>query len=101
MPRFGDLDTQFLDDSGNPLVSGLINFYEPGTTTRKDTYADVNLTIANSNPVELTAAGRLDHDVYYSGSIDAKLTTSAGVQVKTQQSMGCRFTEDRYLGKNR
>ena len=88
MPRFGNLDTQFLDDSGNPLISGLINFYEPGTTTRKNTYADVNMTIANSNPVELTAAGRLDHDVYYSGSIDAKLTTSAGVQVKTHQSMG-------------
>lgn len=88
MPRFGTLDTQFLDDSGDPLVSGKIYFYEAGTTTLKDTYADVNLTTANSNPVDLTAAGRLDHDVYYSGSIDAKLVTSAGVQVKSISSLG-------------
>lgn len=87
MPRFGTLDTQFLDDSGDPLVSGLIYFYEPGTTTLKNTYSDINLTTANSNPVELTASGRLNHDVYYSGSIDAKLCTSAGVQVKSISSL--------------
>lgn len=88
MSRFGTLGTQLSDDSGSPLISGLINFFEPGTTTRKNTYSDVNLTTANSNPLVLTAAGRLPSDVYYSGSIDARLTTSDGVIVEIKSDLG-------------
>ena len=51
MARFGSLGTQYFDNSGSILIEGLIDFYEPGTTTRKDTFSDINLTSANTNPV--------------------------------------------------
>lgn len=88
MPRFGTLGTQFNDDGGDPLISGLINFYETGTATRKTTYADAGKTVANSNPVVLTAAGRLDHDVYFDGVCDATLTTADGVIIESRSNIG-------------
>ena len=87
MARFGDLDTQYFDDAGDPLVSGKVYFYESGTTTLKNTYADVNYTIANTNPVILTAAGRLPN-VFFQGSAKAILTTSAGVQIQVRDPVG-------------
>ena len=59
MARFGDLDTQYFDDAGDPLVNGKIYFYESGTTTLKGTFADINQSIPNTNPVILTAAGHV------------------------------------------
>jgi hypothetical protein len=87
MARFGDLDTQYFDDSGDPLVNGKIYFYESGTTTLKPTYADVNYTIANTNPVILTAAGRLPN-VFFAGSAKAILATSAGTQIQVRDPVG-------------
>lgn len=50
----------FLDNNGKPLASGTIDFYigNVGSTTRKTTYSDINLTAPNTNPVVLDAAGR-------------------------------------------
>lgn len=48
----------FLDDDGNPLADGTVDFYIPSTTTRKDTWQNVGGTILNTNPVELDSAGR-------------------------------------------
>ena len=87
MARFGDLDTQYFDDSGDPLVSGKIYFYESGTTTLKNTYADVNYTIPNTNPVILTAAGRLPN-VFFPGTAKAILATSAGTQIQVRDPVG-------------
>jgi hypothetical protein len=87
MARFGSLGTQYFDNSGNPLVDGLIDFYEPGTTTRKNTYSDINLTIANTNPVELTAAGR-QPNVFFAGTAKAVLRTAAGVVIETRDPVG-------------
>lgn len=50
--------TQFFDANGNPLTSGTVDFYIPGTTTRKATWQDINETVLNTNPVVLDAAGR-------------------------------------------
>ena len=49
---------QFCDENGKPLAGGLVYFYEPGTTTNKATYLDIDLTVPNDNPVVLDAAGR-------------------------------------------
>jgi len=87
MARFGDLDTQYFDDSGDPLVSGKIYFYESGTTTLKPTYADVNYTIPNTNPVILTAAGRLPN-VFFAGAAKAILATSSGTQIQVRDPVG-------------
>lgn len=48
----------FLDQNGKPLSSGKVFFYVPSTTTPKTTYSDINLSIPNTNPVVLDAAGR-------------------------------------------
>lgn len=51
-------ETTFFDQNGNPLTSGKIDFYIPGTTNRKTTWQDAAETIPNTNPVILDAAGR-------------------------------------------
>ena len=49
---------QFCDSNGQPLAGGKVWFYVVGTTTPKTTYQDSGLTVPNSNPVILNAAGR-------------------------------------------
>ena len=85
MARFGDFD-QYLDNAGDPLVSGKIYFYESGTTTFKTTYADVNNSIPNTNPVILTAAGR-QPNVFFDGVAKAILTNSSMVENWTSQPL--------------
>jgi hypothetical protein len=87
MARYGDLDTQYFDDAGDPLISGKIFFYETGTTTPKTTFADVNFTIPNANPVILTAAGR-QPNIFFQGVAKAILATSAGVQILARDPVG-------------
>lgn len=48
----------FFDNNGLPLSSGCVFFYTPGTTSAKTTYQNAAQTIANTNPVQLDAAGR-------------------------------------------
>lgn len=50
--------TTFVDQNGKPLTSGKVYLYEPGTTTAKTTWQDINKTIPNTNPVQLDSAGR-------------------------------------------
>ncbi len=50
--------TQLLDNNGKPLVQGTVDYYVPGTTTRKTTWQDSGQTIPNANPVVLDSAGR-------------------------------------------
>lgn len=50
--------TTYVDANGNPLSSGKVYFYSPGTTTAKTTWQDINKTTPNTNPVNLDAAGR-------------------------------------------
>lgn len=68
MPRVIDAFEQFLDGNGDPLVNGWLRFLVSGTNnTDKDTFADVSETIANTNPVQLDAEGRVPN-VFGSGS---------------------------------
>ena len=92
MARFGSLGTQYFDNSGDPLIEGKIHVYEPGTTTDKDTYADVEMTIPNTNPVILSAAGR-QPNIFFSGTAGMKLTDSDGVQIEPIDPVGEDSTE--------
>ncbi len=47
-----------LDANGDPLSGARLYFYESGTTTPLDSFADRALTAANSNPVVADSAGR-------------------------------------------
>jgi len=50
--------TTFVDQNGKPLTAGTVDFYIPGTTTRKTTWQDAAATVPNANPVVLDSAGR-------------------------------------------
>lgn len=59
MPRIIEPFKQFFDNDGSPLVNGWLKFLVSGTNnTDKATYADSNEIVANSNPLQLDAAGR-------------------------------------------
>ena len=49
---------QFTDRNGVPLAAGQVYFYVPSTLTPKTTYSNETLTVPNTNPVVLDAAGR-------------------------------------------
>lgn len=48
---------QFEDSSGNPYSGARLFFYAAGSSTKQDTYSDSAGSTANSNPIELNAAG--------------------------------------------
>jgi len=50
--------TTFNDQNGKPLTNGTVDFYVPGTTTRKTTWQDSAESIPNTNPVTLDGSGR-------------------------------------------
>ena len=59
MARIIEPFEQFFDGEGDPLTNGWLKFTETGTNlTDRDTFADVNLTIANTNPLQLDSEGR-------------------------------------------
>lgn len=63
---------QFLDNSGNPLTGGLLYTYAAGTTTPQTTYTTSLGTTANSNPIVMDAAGRLESEVWLTGEVAYK-----------------------------
>lgn len=77
---------QFFDNNGDPLASGRLYTYAAGTSTPLATYSDVNLSVANANPIVLDSAGRAT--VFLSGaSYKFELKTSADVTVWTQDNI--------------
>ena len=90
--------TTFLDSNGKPLTSGTVDFYIPGTSTRKATWQDAAATILNTNPVVLDAAGRaliLGNGAYREVVKDRvgnliwdQVTNSAGAGGSGQASVG-------------
>lgn len=87
MARFDILGLQYFTDGGELLGGGKLNFYETGTTTRKDTFSDSAMTIANTNPVTLDADGRAP-DIFFSGLAKCVLTDSTGVVLETKDPVG-------------
>lgn len=66
----------FLDNDGEPLASGTVQFYVPNTSTPKNTWQDAGETILNTNPVLLDAGGR--GIIYGSGSYRQVVKDSLG-----------------------
>ena len=75
-------EQQWIDANGNPLESGTIYTYLPGTTTAKLTWQDADQLIANTNPIILDSAGRAI--IYGSGSYRFIVRDSAGNLVYDQ-----------------
>ena len=75
-----------LDNNANPVSAGKLYTYLAGTTTPQPTYTDVNLTVANANPVVLDSAGRAT--VFLSGtSYKFVLTDANDVPIWTQDNV--------------
>ena len=87
MARFENPVPQFGDDALDPLVSGKLYFYDSGSNNPKTNYADVNLSIANSNPVILSGSGRLPN-VFFDGTAKVRLTDSDDVQYWERDPVG-------------
>lgn len=87
MARFDILGLQYFTDGGELLGGGKLNFYETGTTTRKDTFSDAAMTIANTNPVTLDADGRAPN-IFFAGLAKCVLTDSAGSILETRDPVG-------------
>ncbi len=66
----------FSDINGNPLVAGLVYFYQPSTLIPKDTWQDSAQTLLNTNPVVLDSRGQAT--IYGSGTYRQVLTDSRG-----------------------
>ena len=72
---------------GEPVANGLMYYFESGTSTLKETYADSGENVPNSNPVVMNADGS-EPNVFYSGSAKKVLTTSLGEQVFEADPVG-------------
>jgi hypothetical protein len=66
------------DLNGHPLPGAKMYFYEPGTSTPKDTYSDEALTTPNTNPVIADSQGQFG-DIFLSGNYRVNLTDADDV----------------------
>ena len=62
-------------------------YFESGSNTPKNTYADVGLTILNPHPVILSASGRLPN-VEFDGTAKQILTDADDVQIWERDPVG-------------
>lgn len=79
--RFLDPNPQFCDSNGDPLASGTVTFYQPGTLTLKNVYTTSALSVATDNPMPLNSAGRTQSEVFLSGDYRVILKDSSGATV--------------------
>jgi hypothetical protein len=77
--RLSNPAPRFFYDNGEPLSSGKMWFYEPGTTTPKNTYSDNGLTTPNTNPVILSSSGLMPN-IFLDGVYKVLLTDKDDVQ---------------------
>lgn len=82
------------DSNGVPLSGGLLNVYEPGTSTRKATYSEASMLTATVNPNPVVLDTRGEKKIFYSGKADLVLTDSDGVTIWTDDDVyGLGFSE--------
>lgn len=78
-----DLNRVFTDANFLPLASGLVYFYEAGTSTPLDTFStsDLDPAGANTNPIVLNASGFSTTPIYCSAAAyKINVTDANGVQ---------------------
>lgn len=83
---------QFFDNTGDELNGGTLTFYEAGTSTEKDTYADSAQAVTNPNPITLDSAGRPDNagspiQIWLEGSYKMVVKDSSGNTIRTEDNI--------------
>lgn len=80
--RFYDPAPTFFNTLGTePVAGGQLVFYLIGTTTPKGTWSDPDLTIPNTNPVQLDSSGRAGVNIWLDGAYRVVLLDSLGATV--------------------
>jgi len=87
MARYSNPVSQYSDGNGVPLPGSTLSFFEPGTTTNKNTYSDSGLTTANPNPVVTDSEGRIP-DIFLDGTYKVVLKNAAGTTIWTRDPIG-------------
>ncbi len=83
--RFYDAAPVFMGLDGlDPVAGGSLSFYDAGTTNPRNTWSDADLTIANTNPVQLDSSGRANTNIWLSGAYSVTLKDAAGATIWTR-----------------
>lgn len=85
--RLSNPVAQFLDSSGDPIPGGKLHFFNTGTTTNKDTFADINLKIQNANPVIIEDDGRIPN-IFLDGAYKIQLLDQNDQQIWERDPVG-------------
>ena len=80
---------QFFSNSGLPLAGGKLYTYLAGSTTPQASYTSSTGLVANTNPIILNSAGRLDNEVWLPEGVSYKfvLNTSLDVTLGTYDNI--------------
>ncbi len=70
-------------DALAPAAGGSLQFFNIGTTTPKNTWADFALSVLNPNPVPLDSAGRATVPIWLDGDYSVTLRNSLGATIDT------------------
>lgn len=86
---FAGAGWQFFDNSGNVLSGGKIYTYLAGTTTPATTYTSNTGLTANTNPIILNSAGRVEEEIWLTTGNNYKfiLKTSTDVLIGTYDNI--------------
>jgi parallel beta-helix repeat protein len=89
LSAYAGAGVQIFDDAGNPLAGGLIYSYAAGTSTPLATYTTSLGNIANSNPIQLDAAGRTPDEIWLTDGSTYKfiLRDSTGALIGTYDNI--------------
>jgi len=87
MARYSNPFVQYLSGTAAVLDGNKLDFFEPGTTTPKNTFSDSGLTTANPNPVVADAAGRIP-DIFLDGTYKVVLKDKNDVTIGTADPVG-------------
>jgi len=83
---------QFLDDDGQPLANGTIEFYVNEDTTLASIWSNDAFTTAQANPYTLSASGCITGDVKYPGLRTLLIKNADGAHVRTIDNVGTMGT---------
>lgn len=82
-----------MNRNGGPLASGTVYSYSPGTNSPKVTYSDYDLSVENTNPVVLDAAGQAN--IYVSGPTKLDVFSASGEFIDSiEDAFGVQTTVD-------
>lgn len=78
---------QYLLADGRVNAGGKLTFYETDLTTPKNTWSDEAMTVLNSNPVVMDAAGRTLTDVWGDGEYGVVMSDADDVVIWTRNNV--------------